>query len=171
MLLLMKNVVYALYLLLFITLSGCENPVVDDGNGDNGDKNNDNENVLYPDINDEEWLTVTEAQNIDIGTVICVEGYIVASCTRSIGNAVFFPPFEGSTAVIMAAEPVDPEGVAPDEDDLFPVCLTDYKDMREALNLEDNPELWNRHILIMGVKKSYMGLPGMKNVLDFQLLD
>lgn len=166
----MKYVIYPLLILLSITLSGCENPTIEDENVKDNDKGND-KNITSSYFDELEPLTIEEAQAAEIGTVICVDGYIVASCTRSIGNVVFCPPFEGSTAVVMAAEPVDPETFMYTDDDLFPVCLTDYKDVRAAMNLEDNPELWNRHVRIVGVKKSYMGLPGMKMVLGFRLMD
>ena len=54
---------------------------------------------------------------------------------------------------------------------LFPVCLTDYKDVRAALNLEDNPRLWNKLVFVYGVKASYMSLPGMKKVMRYQIVE
>ena len=107
-----------------------------------------------------------------IGEVLCVKGYIVASCTRSMKNADFMEPFDGSPAIILADEPVDLEYFQFESDEhLFPVCLTDYKDVRAALNLEDNPSLWNKQIFIMGVKSRYMSCPGLKKVLQYQVAE
>ena len=151
-------------------LSGCEKYVVEEEAG-----NNDNQEIPekdYPseDIPETDFLTVAEAQAAETGNVICVRGYIVASCTKSMSNADFMEPFEGSTAIILAEEPVDLEDFQYDTDDnLFPVCLTDYKDVRAALNLEDNPELWNRQIFITGVKSSYLRIPGLKKVMHYQI--
>lgn len=105
-----------------------------------------------------------------MGEVICVRGYIVASCTRSMRNADFTEPFEGSTAIILADEPADLDDFKYLTDEhLFPVCLTEYKDVRAALNLVDNPQLWNRLVYISGVKSRYMSMPGLKKVLQYQV--
>lgn len=43
-------------------------------------------------------------------------------------------------------------------------------DAREALNLVDNPSNLGRRILLKGnVVEAYYGMPGIKNITDFEL--
>lgn len=170
----MKRCFLIPYLLLIVIFFGCEKVTIEDVKDSSGQQNNGQQttgSTTNADLTGEDWLTVAEAQEADIDEVICVRGYIVASCVRSMKNADFLEPFEGSTAIILAEEPVDIDYFQYEtDDDLFPVCLTDYKDKRAALNLEDNPELWNRRVLILGTKARYMSVPGMKKVLAYQVL-
>ena len=41
-------------------------------------------------------------------------------------------------------------------------------DIRDALNLVDNPELLGRKVYMKGdIVESYYGIPGIKNITDF----
>lgn len=164
----MKKNFSLLYILLIVIFSGCEKVTIEDIK-EGAKPDEDGKNVVSSDLSGYEWMTVAEAQVAEIDETICVCGYIVASCTRSINNAVFMPPFEGSTAIILAEAPIS-DGYFYD-DELFPVCLTDNKSIRAALNLEDNPELWERRIAILGTKARYMSRPGMKKVIGFQIVE
>lgn len=158
--------------LCLVLLCGCEKAVFEESAATDGKTATEGKNIINEDTAQIDYLTVAEAQAANIGEVICVKGYIVASCTRSMANADFMEPFDGSTAIILADTPVDLDDFIFFNDDLlFPVCLTDYKDVRAALNLTDNPSLWNRQIFITGVKSSYMRLPGLKKILRYQLAD
>lgn len=153
-----------------VLLAGCEKAVFDESEYKTDSDIPADKNVINEDTAKINYLTVAEAQEANVGEIICVRGYIVASCTRSMSNADFMAPFEGSTAIILADEKVDLEEFQYATDaNLFPVCLTDYKDVRAALNLEDNPELWNKQIFITGVKSRYLSLPGLKKVLQYQI--
>ncbi len=165
----------AAMILCSVLAVGCEKAIItgeEDGTTQGSGGTSGNKDVIDADTSNIEYLTVAEAQDATVGEVICVRGYIVASCTRAMSNADFKPPFEGSTAIILADEPVDTVNFQyATDDDLFPVCLTDYKDVRAALNLEDNPELWNKLIFIIGSKARYMSCPGLKKVLYYQVVD
>lgn len=170
----MKKSRLFVFLLAMFLLASCEKAIIGDDSNDTknentGGNNNDDENADQDKPTDD-YMTVAEAQSADIGEVIYVKGYIVASCTKSMKNADFYSPFSGSTAIILADEPVDTEDNQYDTtENLFPVCLTDYKDVRADLNLEDNPEIWNHRIYIIGVKAKYMSSPGMKQVMGYQI--
>lgn len=167
----MKRNLLVLYLLLIVIFAGCEKVTIEDVRDGSAPQESSGQ-TPEAELDGFEWLTITEAQEAELDQTVCVRGYIVASCTRSMNNADFAEPFEGSTAIVLAEEPVDLEDFRYETDDeLFPVCLTDYKAVRAALNLEDNPSLWNRRILILGTKARYMGLPGIKKVAAYQLID
>lgn len=161
------------FALTALLICGCEKAVIENSTakGETEENGTGGKDVINPDTTEIEYLSVAEAQAADIGEIICVKGFIVASCTRSMKNADFKTPFEGSTAIILADEAVDLDFFQYTTDEnLFPVCLTDYKDIRAALNLEDHPELWNKQIFITGVKARYMSCPGMKKVLSYQIV-
>ena len=114
-------------------------------------------------------LTVAEAIEAEEGSYICVKGYLVAATQRSIKNADFEKPFSGSSAIVLADKQVEENTEYPTE--LFPICLTDCsKSIRNALNLEDNPDNHNHLIYIYGVREKYMSMPGMKKVSDFEII-
>ena len=115
-------------------------------------------------------LTISQAWATAEGTVICVKGYLVASTQRSIQNAVFSEPFEGSTAIVLAEEPIKNSDIVIDYDDLFPVCLTDAsKGIRDSYNLVTHPEYWNHIVYIYGTRAEYMSMPGLKNVTAIEV--
>lgn len=164
--------IIAIATICIAVLCGCEKAVFVTSDTTDESQQSTGKDIINKDTTEINYLTVAEAQEATIGEVICVKGYIVASCTRSMKNADFMEPFEGSTAIILADEPVDLEYFQFESDEhLFPVCLTDYKDVRAALNLEDNPSLWNKQIFITGVKSRYMSCPGLKKVLQYQVAE
>ncbi len=168
----MRKTITAIATLCLALLCGCEKAVFEESTSTEGTPETDNKYTINEDTAQIDYLSVAEAQAAEIGQVICVKGYIVASCTRSMANADFMAPFDGSTAIILADIPVDLDDfIFVNDDLLFPVCLTDYKDIRAALNLTDNPSLWNRQIFITGVKSSYMRLPGLKKILRYQIIE
>lgn len=168
----MQKLLKALLLPMLLALAGCEKYAFEEGAPADGTQQTGGAYAISEDTAQIDYLTVAQAQRADIGQTICVRGYIVASTTRSMKNADFLEPFEGSTAIVLADEPVDFGNFQYETDEiLFPVCLTDYKDVRAALNLEDNPHLWNKLVFVYGVKASYMSLPGMKKVMRYQIVE
>lgn len=135
----------------------------DTGSDDNGDDSDSGSDVL----------SVAQAQAATDETEIVVMGYIVGSCAKSMKNTDFTAPFEGSTAIVLADEPVDTANapLSPTDPCLFPVCISTYKDTRESLNLEDNPGLWNKRIMVAGWKKNYLSRPGISQVWGYRILD
>ncbi len=165
----MKTSFSVLIFICSALLAGCEKPITVEGQptGTNG-----REDKIAPiDTVSTKYMTVAEAQGAPVGETINVKAYIVAATKTSMGNAKFIPPFNGlNTAIVLADEPVDTIHFQYlTNERLFPVCLTDYKDVRSALNLENNPQLWNRLIYISGTKQRYMSCPGMKKVQGWNM--
>jgi len=151
-----------------ILMSGCEKGISDEESGNGG-----NPTSGIPAELKQRALTIEEAQQVSNGTKdICVKGYIVASTRQSMGNATFKTPFEGNTAIVLASKKHHLKNPVPTTDKLFPICLTDgKKGLKEAFNLEDHPEYWNKYVFIVGEKNKYMSLDGLKKITAIEIDD
>ena len=163
----MKEIKTIIFAILMMLVTGCEKDITTDTPKQSEEQ--DTPSVI-DDGQKENALTVAEAIEAEEGSYICVKGYLVASTQRSIKNAVFENPFSGSSAIVLADKKVE-ENTVYYLDELFPVCLTDCsKSIRNALNLEDNPDNHNHLIYIYGIREKYMSMPGMKKVTDFEII-
>lgn len=184
----MKKLLTLMALLCLFTLCGCEKTYYitnyveekdeagkedegkeesgkDDSGKDDGDNNEDGDDTGGDSPDDVTGLTVKEAMKALDGETVTVKGYIVGACSRAMKNADFEKPFTGRTAIVLRSRPVaDGEVLSGEDDDLMPVCINDYKESSTALNLEDNPELWNTRIVITGIRTKYLARPGIKYV-------
>ena len=113
--------IHILYFLLFsVLLTGCGKDILEE---DSQKSESTQETTTVTEEQKSTALTVAEAQEVEDGTSICVKGYIVASTTRSINNADFEYPFSGSSAIVLADEPVDAEHFQYEDTQLlFPIC-------------------------------------------------
>ncbi|MBQ8066552.1 MAG: hypothetical protein IJ200_12975 [Prevotella sp.] len=159
----MKHIFPAILLLVILITAGCEKNITSEGSEAGNTENSAGKTISSDTKN--EALTIAEAQQTATGTPICVMGYVIGATRQTINNLCIQAPFEGSTAIVLASQPVTGEGIDLDTDDLFPVCLTDAaKGIRDAYNLEDHPELWNSFVYVYGTRERYMNLPGIKKV-------
>ena len=94
---------------------------------------------------------------------VWVQGHIVGAF-KSSSNAVFSLPAPSETNLIIA-----PRASAASTENALSVELRKGA-LRDALNLPANPELRGRKILLKGdLVEAYFGIPGLKNVTDYQL--
>lgn len=119
------------------------------------------------------FVNVEGAIQAPLGSMLVVRGYIFGSTSRTIWNTIAGPPFESKTSLVMTDtiyragdKPGEYDGFT--EDDLLPVCLTDFDDIKRELNLVDHPEHWHRVIYIWGVKSTYLSMPGLKTILHYE---
>lgn len=163
----MKYRILTAFTLLFLLVTGCEKSIATDEDGTSG---GDTPTAGISDADKQNALTISQAWEVADGTVVCVKGYLVASTQRSIQNAIFSAPFEGTTAIVLAEEPIKGCDYLIDYDDLFPICLTDAtKGIRDNYNLVDHPEYWNHMVYIIGTREKYMGVPGLKKVTAIEV--
>ena len=140
-------------------------PVVDPNNPNNP---NNPDNPDNPDDSDfPDALTVAEAITYPTYNQIWVKGYIIATVHRSMSlkNINFEPPFE-NYSIILADEPVNEENIDNYKmhlEQLLPVNLTvkEFEGTRKMLNLNDNPQLHNKLVYILGEKNTYLSRPGI----------
>ena len=156
----MKRLYNLCFLIVCILFFGCEKSIVPESNNSSG--------ISLVGISDnakQTAMTIAEAQQQPTGTPICVKGFIVASTTKSMSNATYSSPFAGSTALVLASRQSNGTNTQFDKEELFPICLTDAsKGIKEAYNLESNPQYYNQYVFISGTRDTYLTLSGLKKV-------
>lgn len=142
------------------------------GNGDNGgwandDKDNKNDNTDYEEWSDGEHVNVTYfINNSPNGEAIWVDGYIVGCATSTDGYKFqFSSPFDYATSILLSDKKNET-----DKKHIMTIQLKSGSEYRKELNLKDNPELYNKKISICGYKTTYLKLPGMKELQDYEWL-
>lgn len=142
------------------------------GNGDNGgwandDKDNKNDNTDYEEWSDGEHVNVTYfINNSPNGEAIWVDGYIVGCATSTDGYKFqFSSPFDYATSILLSDKKNET-----DKKHIMTIQLKSGSEYRKELNLKDNPDLYNKRISICGYKTTYLKLPGMKELLDYEWL-
>ena len=109
-------------------------------------------------------LSVAEARESSGKDGVWVCGYVVGGDLTS-ASASFEQPFESRTNILLG-----PRSSTKDRK----VCLSvqlPAGDVREAINLVDNPGLLGKRLCVKGdLVNAYYGIPGIKNTVDFQLL-
>lgn len=115
-----------------------------------------------PDADDA--LTIAQAKESIGAEDVWICAYIVGGDLSS-SSASFDPPFKSRTNVL-----VGPRSVIADRSSGMSVQLPSGS-VRDALNLVDHPENLGLKVRIKGdIVESYFGLPGVKNVTDFELM-
>ena len=112
-------------------------------------------------------ISVEELSGVADGESVWVEGYIVGFVNgTSISHAEFTleSPVVSNLLIAKSADVTDASLCVP-------IQLPNNSEIRTALNLQDNPDLWHRHIYIYGVKHIYFGLPGLKPAKSYKLIE
>ena len=111
-----------------------------------------------------EILTVAQAMLSAGKEDVWVSGYIVGGDLTS-ASASFGQPFKSKTNIL-----IGPKSTTSSRDACLSVQLP-AGDIREALNLVDNPGLLKARVKLRGdIVEAYYGLVGIKNVSEFVLL-
>lgn len=139
------------------------------------DVNNGNDFGTDNDSTNGDALTVAQAIQVDDGETITVKAYIVGATTRTMKYATYSPPFvygkyELKAAILLGDTPAV-EGMEYYDNDVLPVCINESKKCQNALNLYDHEELWNKQIIITGKRKPYYNRPGLKSIMEYQILE
>lgn len=108
-------------------------------------------------------MTVQQARDSQGSKDRWVCGYIVGGDLTS-SSASFYGPFDSRSNLLLG-----PKSSTSDKDACLSMQLP-AGDLRERLNLVDNPDMLGRKIYVRGdIVEAYYGIPGIKNVSDFQL--
>ena len=136
-------------------------------NNNTDDKDNKNDNADYEEWSDGEHVNVTYFINNSLnGEAIWVDGYIVGCATSSDGYKFqFSSPFDYATSILLSDKKNET-----DKKHIMTIQLKSGSEYRKELNLKDNPDLYNKRISICGYKTTYLKLPGMKELLDYEWL-
>ena len=108
-------------------------------------------------------MTVAQARDSAGAEDVWVSGYIVGGDLTS-ASASFESPFSSRTNIVLG-----PKSTSSDRSACVSVQLP-AGNVREALNLVDNPLNLGRKVLLKGnIVEAYYGMPGIKNITDFEL--
>lgn len=111
----------------------------------------------------DEAMTVAQARNSAGAEDVWVSGYIVGGDLTS-ASASFESPFSSRTNIV-----IGPKSTTSERASCMSVQLQ-AGELREALNLVDNPLNLGRRVLLKGnIVEAYYGMPGIKNLTDFEL--
>ena len=111
----------------------------------------------------DEAMTVAQARNSAGAEGVWVSGYIVGGDLSST-SASFESPFQYRTNII-----IGPKSTTSSRSSCLSVQLP-AGEMRDRLNLVDNPLNLGRKVLLRGnIVEAYYGMPGIKNVTDYEL--
>ncbi|WP_036905154.1 DUF6359 domain-containing protein [Prevotella sp. AGR2160] len=127
--------------------------------GDSG--NSGNENSSTGDI--DPAFSVASAMADPEGTVITVEGYIVGTAKRSMKNLETHAPFTNKSNLIIADTPGETNTAL-----MFSVQLKSGH-MQTVLCLKNHPENYGKILHVTGIRKKYIGIPGVVDVADYSL--
>lgn len=106
---------------------------------------------------------VTQAKSEVGADGVWVYGYIVGGDMTS-ASISFDEPFSSDTNIAIAGRTS-----VSDKESCLSVSLP-KGDIRDALNLADNPENLKRKVYLKGnIVESYFGIPGLRNVTDYVL--
>ena len=112
---------------------------------------------------EEEAMTVAQARSSAGAEDVWVSGYIVGGDLTST-SASFSAPFQSRTNIV-----IGPKSTTSNRTSCMSVQLP-AGELREALNLVDNPSNHGRKVLLKGnVVEAYYGMPGIRNITDFEL--
>ena len=108
-------------------------------------------------------LSVSQALSMAGEEDVRVCGYIVGGDLTST-SASFERPFASRTNLL-----IGPRSSTDEKDDCLSVQLT-AGDIRDELNLVDNPHLLGRKVCFRGdIVAAYYGIPGIKNISEYEL--
>lgn len=121
------------------------------------------EYVIGGTSSDGKILSVSDARSMAGETDVVVCGYIVGGDLTS-SSASFSKPFTSRTNIL-----IGPRSSTSDKPSCLSVQLP-AGDIRDDLNLVDNPGLLGRKICLRGdIVEAYYGIPGMKNITEYEL--
>ncbi len=108
-------------------------------------------------------MTVSEALSSIGEEDVWISGYIVGGDLSS-SSASFQKPFDSRTNMLLG-----PRSSTSDKESCLSVQLPSGE-LRDALNLVDNPDLLGRKICLRGnIVEAYYGIPGIKNITEYEL--
>lgn len=121
------------------------------------------EYVIGGTSSDGKILSVSDARSMAGETDVVVCGYIVGGDLTS-SSASFSKPFSSRTNIL-----IGPRSSTSDKSSCLSVQLP-AGDIRDDLNLVDNPGFLGRKICLRGdIVDAYYGIPGMKNITEYEL--
>lgn len=164
----MKYRAYVCLLLASLAMAACVGPViVEESGGEQGgaEEHPDSVPIVHEGTYDSPY-TVAEAQCVGRAVAVWVEGYVVGTVKGSMKSGCDYTAAAVTQANILLADTF-PTGAEYDYRYCIPVELSGQADVRDELNLYDNPDIYHSKLRIQGDIKLYYSVAGMRNVLGY----
>lgn len=166
----MKSPFYIIALLYCtIAIAACTGPVIIDDEDENENKNEEiHTRDSVPIVHEGTYASpysIGEAQTVGRGRDIWIEGYIVGCVKGSMKSGCNYTAEATTTSNILLADTF-PTGSEHDYLYCLPVELPSG-DLRDLLNLYENPENYHRKVRIQGNLTLYYSVVGMKEISDY----
>lgn len=111
--------------------------------------------------------SIASLQKVEEGESILLKGYIVGYVpTTSINKTCFSVTDAVYTNIVLADSPQEKE-----PNNCAAIQLKKGSEARDELNLQDNPEMLGKCVLVYGDVATYMGSKGLKNVESYELVE
>lgn len=111
--------------------------------------------------------TVAEAQVNQGKTDVWVEGFIVGSFKSNSMGSFTTDVSEASDSNMALADHQNETDIS----NIIPIQLPGSGTIRGALNLKDNPDNFNKKVMIKGNLENYFSVSGLKNPKEYQFID
>lgn len=153
-------------LLVLACLTSCEQIELAKTDGSTGDDSNQSTQITAPLRTGEGTMdapyTVDELKTaaLDDGTIVWVIGYAVGTAYSGMNNAVFLPPFEHDSNILLASR-VDCTNTA----ECVPVRLNNDK-TKEGLSLKSDESRYQQCVMIHGSVGRYLSTTGITSIVS-----
>ncbi len=154
---------FLLFSLFSVSCTKLELP--DDVDKDKTDKGDTPTSPSQPD--DSNVYSIASLQEATEGESVLLKGYIVGYVpTSSINKTCFSVEDAVPSNIVLADSPQEK-----DPSNCAAIQLKKDKDARDDLNLQDNPEMLGKCVLVYGDVATYMGSKGLKDVESYELVE
>lgn len=165
----MKNNFYhiaCLFLLFSLFSVSCTKlELPDEVDKDKTDKDDTPTSPSQPD--DTDVYSIASLQEVEEGESVLLKGYIVGYVPTSSINKMRFSVEDAVPSNIVLADSPQEK----DPSNCAAIQLKKDKDARDDLNLQDNPEMLGKCVLVYGDVATYMGSKGLKDVESYELVE
>ncbi len=154
---------FLLFSLFSVSCTKLELP--DDVDKDKTDKGDTPTSPSQPD--DSNVYSIASLQEATEGESVLLKGYIVGYVPTSSINKMRFSVEDAVLSNIVLADSPQEK----DPSNCAAIQLKKDKDARDDLNLQDNPEMLGKCVLVYGDVATYMGSKGLKDVESYELVE
>lgn len=161
----MKTLSHILFLLLLL-FTACGKVELEEASGKSDGKENTDKSDTDDTQSDSTVYTVSTLAAAPDTTEVTLKAYIVGYMPgSSVKGAIFSADGAVQTNLVLADSPKEQ-----DASNCATAQLLKDSDARDALNLQDNPDMLHARVKLSGLKMKYCYAAGLKPVYDYEIL-
>ncbi len=155
-----------IFLLLLLLCSACSGFELEEATSKTDGKENTDKGDADDEPTDSMVYTVRTLSSVPDTTDVTLRAYIVGYMPgSSVRGTIFSADGAVQTNIVLADSPDEQ-----DVENCATAQLLKDTDVREALNLQDNPDLLHARVKLTGLKMKYCYAAGLKPVYDYEIL-